>query len=287
MMEWVDLLQYEFSERAIGAALMIGLMNGYLGAYIVLQRSSLYVGGLTHTLFPGIALGAILAGLNPGSALVGALVMALLLSLMSTGIASFSRIDKETALAILYTACFGGGVLLLKHIETYVDIESYLFGNILGVSDVDLWFVYGAGWFSISGLILFQRPLLLYIFSREAAAAQGLPVERMGYALSALLVLVMITSLLAVGAILTLGLLIAPAAIMYLFSNSSRVIMLGGALLGAVLSVLCVVLSFVLDAPTGPVIVSVLGVLFVLAFVLSPENGLLAHVLKKRYMKQN
>ncbi len=282
---WQQLFDYGFSQRALLAAGLIGFVNGYLGGYIVLKRSALFAGGLTHTLFPGIALGALVAGLNPYSALFGAVVMALLAGLGSTGIASVSRIDRDTALAILYTAAFGAGLIALERIGTYVNIENYLFGNILGVGNTDLWFVYVAGGVTMTLLILLQRPLLLYVFSADAAASQGVPVQWLGHGLAALLVVNMVISLQAVGAILTLGLLIAPAAILYLFSNSVRVILWGGGVLGAGVSVLCVVLSVATDVQTGPAIAGVFGLIFLLAFLASPVYGLAALVLKRYQMR--
>lgn len=278
---WEQLFEYGFSRRALLAAGLIGFVNAYLGGYVVLKRSSLFAGGLTHTLFPGIALGALVAGLNPYSALFGAVLVALAVGLGSTGIASISRIDRDTALAILYTAAFGAGLIVLERIGTYVNIENYLFGNILGVGNRDLWFVYGAGGVTMSLLILLQRPLLLYVFSTDTAASQGVPVHWLGHGMTALLVVNMVISLQAVGAILTLGLLIAPSTIVYLFSNSVRGILWGGGALGAGVSMLCVALSIATDVQTGPAIAGTFGLLFLLAFLASPAYGLAAVVLNR------
>lgn len=278
---WEQLFEYGFSRRALLAAGLIGFVNAYLGGYVVLKRSSLFAGGLTHTLFPGIALGALVAGLNPYSALFGAVLVALAVGLGSTGIASMSRIDRDTALAILYTAAFGAGLIVLERIGTYVNIENYLFGNILGVGNRDLWFVYGAGGVTMSLLILLQRPLLLYVFSTDTAASQGVPVHWLGHGMTALLVVNMVISLQAVGAILTLGLLIAPSTIVYLFSNSVRGILWGGGALGAGVSMLCVALSIATDVQTGPAIAGTFGLLFLLAFLASPAYGLTAVVLNR------
>jgi len=95
----------------------------------------------------------------------------------------------------------------------------------------------------------------------------------------------MVISLQAVGTILTLGLLIAPAAILYLFSNSVRGILWGGGLLGSGVSILCVVLSVATDVQTGPAIAGLFGALFLLAFLASPVYGLTALVLKKSRMR--
>ena len=83
-----DILSYEFNQRALLVAIMIGFMNGYVGGYVVLKRGALFAGSLSHTLFPGIALGALIAGLNPYSALIGAFIMAMLIGLSAEGIAA-------------------------------------------------------------------------------------------------------------------------------------------------------------------------------------------------------
>ncbi|NCC49961.1 MAG: metal ABC transporter permease [Spartobacteria bacterium] len=276
-----------FGQRALLAAVMIGFLNGYLGGYVVIRRSALFAGALSHTIFPGIALGALIAGLNPVSALLGAGVTAMLVGLGATGVSASSRLDRDSALAILFTAAFGAGLIILRRLSTYVSLEDYLFGNILAVSNADLWFVFAAGGITLSILILLQRPLLIYLFSEVIARTQGIPVHLLAYLLAALIVLTMIISLQAVGAILTLGLLIAPASIMYLYVDSPRVILWGGGLLGTAVSVLCVIASYAFNTQTGPLIVVSLGLLFVLAYVCSPKYGLVFRIFKYYHMRQD
>ncbi|MCE9612687.1 MAG: metal ABC transporter permease [Lentisphaerae bacterium] len=276
-----DVLGYSFNQRAILAGVMIGFLNGYLGGYVVLRRAALFAGALSHTLFPGIALGAFLAGLNPVSALVGASLTALVVGLGAQGMASTSRLDHNATLAILFTAAFGGGLLLLKHLGLYVRIEDYLFGNILGLSNFDLWFSFATGLGAMLILLALQRPLLLFLFSREVAETQGVPVVALDYLMAAILVVTMITSLQAVGSILTLGLLVAPASILYLYVESPRVIMWGGGVMGAAVSVAAVFLSNWWNVQTGATIVLMLGVIFLVSFVLSPQYGLLGQALRR------
>jgi len=281
MMVFEQVFSYGFGCRALLAAVMVGFLNGYMGGYVVMRRASLFAGGLSHTLFPGIALGALIAGLNPVSALIGATIMALVAGLGATGISATSRVDRDAALAIIFTAAFGAGLIILQHLPVFVNIEDYLFGNILAVSDFDLWFMFVAGALTLSILILLQRPMLLFIFSEEMAAAQNVPVVGIGLLQAGLLVLTMITSLQAVGAILALGLLVAPATIMYLFFDSPRSILWGGGVLGSVAAATSVFISYAANIQTGPCVVVVLGVLFLLGFVCSPKYGLLSKWLKR------
>ncbi|HMO05225.1 MAG TPA: metal ABC transporter permease [Kiritimatiellia bacterium] len=269
-----DMLSYQFNQRALLAAVMIGFLNGYTGGYVVLRRGALFAGALSHTLFPGIAVGALIAGLNPYSALIGAFVMALVVGLGSQGVAAHSRVDREAVMAILYTAATAGGLLVLERLGTYVRVEDYLFGNILRVSNWDLWFVYLAGFIVLSTLILFQRPLLIFIFSNNLAASYGLSVRLMDYLLAALVVITMVTSLQAVGALLAIGLLVAPAATMYLFSDRPAVILWGGGIAGVVISVGAVVITNIADLQTGAVMVILLAAFFLVGFLASPRYGL-------------
>lgn len=273
-----EMMSYEFNQRAVLAAMMIGFLNGYIGGYVVLRRGALFAGALSHTLFPGIAVGALIAGLNPYSALIGAFVMALIVGLGSQGVASNSRIDREAAMAIFYTAATAGGLLVIERLGTYMRVEDYLFGNILRVSDWDLWFMFFAGLTVLSIALLLQRSLLLFIFSKDLAAAQGISTRGLEYLLAALMVITMVTSLQAVGALLAIGLLVAPAATLYLFFNSPRAILWGGGGAGLVIAVASVFLTNQLNIQTGPAMVILLAVFFLLGFVLSPRYGLLARL---------
>jgi ABC-type Mn2+/Zn2+ transport system permease subunit len=278
-----DMFAYEFNQRALLAAVMIGFMNGYIGGYVVLRRGALFAGSLSHTLFPGVALGALIAGLNPYSALIGAFVTAMVIGLGSQGIAANSRIDRDAALAVLFTAASAAGLLILQRAVTNVRIEEYLFGNILGISNWDIGFMFAAGGIVLSALILLQRPLQVFIFSPEMAATQGIRVQVLDYLLAAVVVITMVTSLQAVGALLALGLLVAPAATLYLYVDSPPVILWGGGVIGVVLSVASVIVSNVANIQTGPVLVILLGIFFMLGFMASPRYGLLA-VLRSRYV---
>jgi ABC-type Mn2+/Zn2+ transport system permease subunit len=260
-----EILSYTFNQRALLAAVMIGFINGFFGAYIVLRKESLFAGALSHTLFPGIALAALFTGINPLSALIGSIAAALIVSIGSQQIAKKTKVDINTVLAILWTASFAGGLLLLKSLNQYINIEHYLFGNILSVSNFDIWFVAIVGYIAASIIILLQRRILIMAFSPDGATAQGINVKMLDYLMAGILVIVMITSLQAVGTILTLGLLVAPATIISLFVNSPRAMLWGGGLLGALLASVCVLLSNIFNIQTGALIVLLLGGFFLIA----------------------
>ena len=262
MQELFDTLNYTFNQRALLAAVMTGFVNGFFGSYVVLRRKALFAGALSHTLFPGIALAALLSTINPLSALIGAVATALAVSVGSQRIAARSGADINTVLAIFWTACFAAGLLILKALNQYINIENYLFGNILSVSDMDLVFIFIAGYVVCSAVILLQRRIFIMAFSADDAMAQGIRVTRLDYLMAGMLVIVMITSLQAVGTILTLGLLVAPAATISLFVNSPRTMLWGGGIFGALLASASLFISNSLNVQTGALIVLLLGAVF-------------------------
>jgi ABC-type Mn2+/Zn2+ transport system permease subunit len=172
------------------------------------------------------------------------------------------------------------GQALLKLAPAQVGISEYLFGNILGLSDGDLYLTYGITLLVLPLLVLLQRPFLLMLFEPSIASTQGVPVKTLRYFLMVVLVLAMISSLRAVGIILALGTLIGPAATVYLFVDSFTVMFWVSGLLGAFASLLGLLVSDWTDLPAGACIVLVLGVLFLVSFLLSPRYGLFRRLRK-------
>jgi ABC-type Mn2+/Zn2+ transport system permease subunit len=274
-MNWLlEPFQFEFMQRALLGCMLMGFTNGFLSAFIVLRRMALLADALSHSLLPGLAIGAIFFGLAPLGLFSGALVAALLVVLGGLFLAQNSRLKEDTAVGALYIMAFALGIVLLKYSSVRVDLGHFLFGNILGLADADLWMMYGVSFFTIALLVAWQRPLLLVLFDATVAAAQGLPVRRLSYLLIGLTVLSMIASLQAVGVVLSLGLLILPAAAIYLWSDSFTWLAWGGGLLGLLGSVAGLFLSYWFNLPSGPAIVLVLGVVFLGSYLFSPRYGL-------------
>jgi len=276
MMHWLlEPFRHEFMQRALFGCALIGFTNGALSAFIVLRRLALMADAMAHSLLPGVAVALIFFGLVPGSLFLGALVAALLVGAGVQIISNSSRIKEDTSLGLLFACSFSLGLVLLRFSPVRVNVADYLFGNILGLADSDLWIIYLISLVVLPTLVLLQRPLLLTLFEPSIAASQGVPVRLLNYLLMGLLVLTMISSLQAVGVILALGMLIAPAATIYLCSDSFPAMFWGGAILGALGSCAGLFVSYWLDLPSGACIVLVHGLIFLAAFFLSPKYGLL------------
>lgn len=276
--------RYEFMQRALLACALIGFTNGFLSAFIVLRRLALLADALSHSLLPGLAVGAILFGLAPLGLFTGATVAALLVGLGGQLVARSSRLKDETAIGALYTVAFSLGIILLRYSKTRVDLNHFLFGNVLGLSDADLWIAYGVGFVTVLSLLACQRGLLLALFEPSVARSVGVPVEKLNALLITLMVLAMIASFQAVGVVLSVGLLVLPAATIYLLCDSLPLMMWGGGVLGAAGACGGLLLSHWADLPSGPAIVLVLGAAFLAAYLLGPRYGVLARLRPPRHL---
>ncbi|MCX6981017.1 MAG: metal ABC transporter permease [Verrucomicrobiota bacterium] len=283
-----DLWSHEFMRRALVGGALIGFTNGFLGTFIVLRRMSLMADALSHSMLPGLALGLLVAGgLSASGLFLGGITAAFLVALGAMLLARTSRLKEDASLAILYTVAFSAGVVLLQFVPTPVDLKHWLFGDILGIGDADLWIAYGVTLAVVPGLLLVLRPLVLTLFDPMVARSQGVKVDALHVLLIAASVLAMISSAQAVGVILMLGLLVAPAATLYLLTDNFSTMLWGGAALGTVGSVLGLVLSYRFEkVPSGAAIVLVLGVCFLAAWAFGPRYGLLARLRKRRHFHE-
>ena len=275
MNEFLQFLNEPLAQRSLWACGVIGFSNGFVSALVVLRRSALQIGTLSCALLPGIALAILLFGLFQLSILLGAVLAGLMVGLGSLFVSRTSRMEHDTALSVLHTTAFALGYIILITLGLQQKVDDWLFGNIMSMGDADLWIAYITGALAVLSITALQRPLLITLFDPRAAATMGIPTRVFNYGIFALIILVLVSSLQAVGAFLTLGLLVAPAATMYLLTDRAAWLFWGGGLIGGLGAVAAFFLSYPLGWHLGATIIVVLGTLFLLAYLFSPKYGLL------------
>lgn len=275
MNDFLQFLGEPIAQRSLWACAVIGFANGFVSALVVLRRSALQIGTISCALLPGIALAILFFGLMQLSILIGAVIAGLLVGLGSLFVARTSRVNHDTALSIIHTTGFAIGYIILVQLGLQQKVDDWLFGSIMSMSNSDLWIAYGISALAILSITMLKRPLIIYLFDPRAAAAIGIPTTVFSYGIFALIILVLVSSLQAVGAFLTLGLLVAPAATMYQLTNRTDLMFWGGGVIGAFGSVLAFFLSYPLGWHLGATIIVILGCIFLLAYIFSPKYGLL------------
>jgi len=256
--------QYEYMQRAFVAALVVGTLCSTIGTYVVLRKLSFIGDGIAHASFAGIVV-AYLRGLDY---YVGALVVAVVTALGIGFVNRRGRVSLDTAIGVLFTGTFAFGVFLMSRVPHYnVDLQSFLFGNILGVSRADLWLILGLALVVAVSLVLLYRSLLYTTFDPVVAEASGIRAGFVDYALLVLLALTIIISLEAVGIVLVAALLVTPAATAFQLTRRFNRMLAASAGIGAFCAVAGLYASYYLQSASGATIVLLATILFFVAMV--------------------
>jgi iron/zinc/copper transport system permease protein len=270
--DFINSLSTPWMFNAFVAAILVGIICGVLGCFIILRGMALMGDAISHAVLPGVVIAYMLGG----SFFIGALVTGILTALAIGYVSQNSKIKDDSAIGIMFTAAFALGVVLITYLRgTNVDLWHILFGNVLGVSRSDLWVTATIGGFVLLIILLLYKQLLLSSFDATMATAIGLPVKWIHYLLMVLLSLVTVASLNTVGIILVVAMLITPGATAYLWTDRLPVMLLLSALFGVLSAVIGLYFSYIWDVSTGGSIVLVASVLFILTFLFAPKNGVL------------
>ncbi len=256
--------QFPFMQGAFYIALLIGPPTALLSCFLVLKGWSLMGDAVAHAVLPGVVL-AYIAGLP---LILGAFLAGMICSLLTGYLDANSRVRQDTVMGVVFSGMFGLGLVLYTKIETNVHLDHILFGNMLGVTEADLWTSGIIGALVCAALLVGWKDLLLNAFDPAQARAIGLPVRLLHYGLLTILSLTIVATLKAVGLILAIGLLIAPGAIAFLITREFRHMLIASVLVSTVSLVGGVYLSFWLGSDAGPTVILVLTALFILAFIL-------------------
>jgi manganese/iron transport system permease protein len=253
--------EFGFMQRALLGGVLVGAICALVGTYVVLRGLAFVGDALAHAAFPGV----VIAYLLKGNIYLGATVFALATAFAIGLVSRRGRVSYDTAIGILFAGAFALGVLLMSTIHGYtVDLFSFLFGNVLGISQRDLLLVGVLGAIVVLTIILFYKELLLLSFDPVTAEAMGYPVQALNYLLLGLIALTIVISIQAVGIILVVALLVTPSATAYLLTERFFRMMILGVVLAALAAVIGLYLSYYLNVASGAAIVLVSTCLFFL-----------------------
>lgn len=280
---WIlEPLSYPFMLRGLAAVLLVGVVSGVLGTYIILRGMALFGNALAHAVLPGVAVAYLVAGSSQTALFVGGLVAGIVTAL---GIGAISKegIKEDTATGVIFVSMFALGIALISTVRSYsTDLTHFLFGNVLGVAATDLWLI---GIFS--GLVLliifgFYKEFMVISFDPVLARTLRLPTTFLNYLLLLLIAVTIVLSLQTVGIALMTAMLVTPAAAASLLTRRLPVMMAISATLGATSGAVGLYLSFYINVASGPAIVLVCTAFFLLALLFSPSQGILKRVAIER-----
>jgi ABC-type Mn2+/Zn2+ transport system permease subunit len=258
-------LSYSFVVRGFAAGLLAALACSVLSAFVVWRGMAFVGDALAHAILPGI----VVAYIFGFSLFFGALGAALLAVFGIGLISGRGRLKEDTAIGIVFSGFFAFGVLLLSSVTSYQDLGHILFGNILGVSGTDLYWMSGVVVFTLGALALSYKEILVASFDPAHSVAIGLSPALIRYILLLLLAMTTVVAIQTVGVILVLSLLVTPAAAASLISKRLKTIVILSVAMALTATVIGFYLSYYADLASGPAIVLTLTLFFALAFIWS------------------
>jgi manganese/iron transport system permease protein len=200
-----------FMARALVEALLLGVVGGVVSVFIVLRRLAFVSDVLTHTVFPGVVIGYLVA--QTDGIVWGALAFAVLSAVLLTLLSASARVTEDASMAILLTGFFAVGVILVSRRSSYTaDLTAFLFGRILVVDRQQIVVTAVIGALVLLALALLGKELVLRAFDPDAAAARGYRVPALDLALNLAVALVVVAAVRAVGTVLVIALLVVPGA---------------------------------------------------------------------------
>ncbi|EJL46472.1 metal ABC transporter permease [Brevibacillus agri] len=270
--------QYEFLQKALFTSVVVGIICGVIGSFIILRGMSLMGDAISHAVLPGVAL-SYAFGIN---FFLGAVATGVLTAVGIGYVSQNSRIKNDTAIGILFTSAFALGIIMITMLKSSTDLYHILFGNVLAVRPSDMWVTVGIGLIVIVTVYAFFKELLLTSFDPTIAAAYGLRNNLIHYLLMTLLTMVTVASLQTVGIVLVVAMLITPAATAYLLTDRLSVMIFLAAGFGVISAIVGLYFSFTYNLASGATIVMVATALFLLAFLFSRKHGVVWKSIRAR-----
>lgn len=265
-----DILQYQYLQNALLAAIFAGVMCGIVGTYIVSRRMVFLCGGITHSSFGGLGI-ALYAGINPT---LGALLFAILSALGIEWASDKGMIREDSAIGIMWSIGMAIGALFMSLAPGYTsgDLASYMFGSIVTVTTSEVTILAAFSMFCIIGILLWWRPIMQLAFDRDFARSQGLKTEAISYILSAIVAITIVLAIKIMGIVLLLSLFTMPAITANIVTKSYYKITIMAIVIAVFSSILGLICSYTWEIPPGTSIIFILSALLIATKILSLQN---------------
>ncbi|WAM12833.1 MULTISPECIES: zinc ABC transporter permease AztB [Rhodococcus] len=262
-MQWLlDPLMVSFVRRALFAGMLVSVLCGLVGTWVVLRGMAFMSEAISHGMLPGVAV-AYLAGAN---LLVGAAASAVVMILGVAWVSKNSRLSEDTGIGLLFVGMLALGVVIVSRARSFaVDLTAFLFGDVLSATREDLIGLAAAA--AVAGIVsvIAYRPFVALVFDERKAHTLGLQPRWALLALLALVVLAVVASFRIVGTLLVFGLLVAPSATAALFGRSIGATMAIAVLLGWSATFAGLIVSWNADTAAGATIAGIAVLQFFVA----------------------
>jgi zinc/manganese transport system permease protein len=276
---------FEFMRRALVGMFALSVGAPPIGVFLMLRRMSLIGDAMAHAILPGAAIGFLFAGLSLFAMAGGGLIAGFLIAIGAGLIARSTPLKEDASLAAFFLISLALGVTIVSLKGSNVDLMHFLFGSVLSIDNATLLLILGIASVSLFVLALIWRPLVLDCvdpgFLRSVSRAGG-PAH---VAFLGLVVLNLVGGFQSLGTLLAVGIMMLPAITSRFWSRDVTGMMAVAVVTAAISSYAGLLLSYHANLPSGPAIILVAGLIYVLSIALGPIGGLVWLALQRRHLE--
>ncbi|HYV60223.1 MAG TPA: metal ABC transporter permease [Acidimicrobiia bacterium] len=255
-----------YMQLALIAGVAVGASAPLIGTFLVQKRLSLFGDGIGHVAVAGVGAGLLFGTSPTWTALVVAVVAALALEWLR----SRGRTSGDLALALFFYGGIAAGVVLAGRSTTNTNLQPYLFGSILTVTEGDVYTIVALGALIIASIVLTRRALLAVVLDEDASRVAGIPVGALNALLAALTAVTVASAMRVTGVLLIAALMVLPVATSRVAARSFRATTVGAAVVGVVAVVVGLAAARQWALAAGGAIVLVTLALFAAASIAAP-----------------
>jgi zinc/manganese transport system permease protein len=277
--------EFEFMRRALAGTVVLAVGAAPVGVILMLRRMSLMGDTMAHAILPGAAVGFLIAGLNLYTMAAGGLIAGLAVALSAGAVARLTQLKEDAALAAFFLMSLALGVTIVSMRGTNVDLLHFLFGSVLALDDQTLILMAAITTLSLIVFAVIWRPLVLESvdpgFLRSVSRAGG-PAH---IAFLTLVVMNLVAGFFALGTVLSVGIMIVPAAVGRFWARDVTTMILVAVTAGISSGLLGLIVSFHAGTPSGPTIILVAGALYVFSVLFGRIGGIVPRLIPRRHLE--
>ncbi|MEP9376891.1 metal ABC transporter permease [Aquabacter sp. CN5-332] len=277
--------EFEFMRRALVGVFALALGAGPVGAFLMLRRMSLTGDAMAHAILPGAAIGFLVSGLDLFAMTFGGLAAGLLVAVGAGVVARATELKEDASMAAFYLISLALGVLILSVKGSNVDLLHVLFGTVLGLDDPTLYLVAGIATLTLLTLAIIWRPLVLECVDPAFLSSVSRAGAPSHIAFLALVVLNLVGGFHALGTLLSVGLMMLPAATARFWVRDLTPLVCVATAIAFVSGVVGLLVSYHVGAPSGPAIILVAGGAYLFSVLFGPAGGIITRRWPLRHLE--
>ena len=287
MIDWAidPFIEFSFMRRALAGCLALSLGAPPIGVFLMLRRMSLMGDAMSHAVLPGVAIGYLLFGLSLPAMSLGGFVAGFAVALAAGLVARSTVLREDASLAGFYLVSLAAGVLIVSVRGNNIDLLHVLFGTVLALDDSAVILVASIATVSLIVLAVIYRPLVLECFDPQFLRSASRWSSPTHLIFLVLVVLNLVAGFQALGTLMAVGIMLLPAVTARFWAEDVSGLILVAVVCAFAASLAGLLLSYYANVPTGPAIILICGVFYLLSMLLGVRGGLAWRLVPRRHLE--